>query len=129
MQLLGEFDKDWRDRILVAIGYFKINDLLSPVISGGNTNRLWYDNLSHIPLVFRLLFMDITATLNEITSLSIKDRISLVQAIWDSIAAEQAYPDLTEPQKRELDRRIDDYEMNPDNVLTWEEIKASVRKQ
>lgn len=89
----------------------------------------WYDNLSYIPLVFRLRFMDITATLNEITALSIKDRISLVQAIWDSIAAEQAYPDLTEPQKRELDRRIDDYEMNPDNVLTWEEIKASVRKQ
>lgn len=73
--------------------------------------------------------MDITATLNEITALSIKDRILLVQAIWDSIAAEQAYPDLTEAQKRELDYRIDDYEMNPENVLTWEEIKASVREQ
>ncbi|MDB9511913.1 addiction module protein [Kamptonema animale CS-326] len=45
------------------------------------------------------------------------------------MAAKQAYPDLTEPQKRELDRRIDDNEMNPDNVLTWEKIKASVRKQ
>lgn len=47
--------------------------------------------------------MDITATLNEIAALSIKDRIRLVQAIWDGIAAEQAYPDLTEAQKRELD--------------------------
>jgi putative addiction module component (TIGR02574 family) len=73
--------------------------------------------------------MDITATLNEIASLSIEDRISLVQAIWDSIAAEQADIDLTEAQKREIDRRIDDYEMNPDNVLTWEEIKASVKEQ
>lgn len=71
--------------------------------------------------------MDITATLNEIATLSIEDRILLVQAIWDSIAAEQAYPDLTEEQKRELDSRIDDYEMNPDNVLTWEEIKASIK--
>ena len=71
--------------------------------------------------------MDITATLNEIVNLSIEDRIRLVQAIWDSIAAEQAYPDLTEQQKRELDNRIDDYEMNPDNVLTWEEIKASIK--
>jgi len=34
--------------------------------------------------------MDITATLNEIAALSIEDRILLVQAIWDSIAAEQA---------------------------------------
>ncbi len=73
--------------------------------------------------------MDITATLNEIVNLSIEDRIRLVQAIWDSIAAEQAYPALTEQQKRELDNRIDDYEMNPDNVLTWEEIKASIKKK
>ncbi|WP_315790745.1 addiction module protein [Fischerella sp. JS2] len=50
--------------------------------------------------------MDITATLNEITALSVEDRIRLVQAIWDSIAAEQASPDLTEVQKRELDRRM-----------------------
>ena len=71
--------------------------------------------------------MDITATLNEIATLSVEDRIRLVQAIWDTIAAEQAYPDLTEQQKRELDSRIDDYEMNPDNVLTWEEIKASIK--
>lgn len=73
--------------------------------------------------------MDITATLNEIASLSVEDRIRLVQAIWDGIAAEQAYPDLTETQKRELDYRIDDCEMNPDNVLTWEEIKASIKRQ
>ena len=81
------------------------------------------------PVPFRSLNMDITATLNEIASLNIEDRILLVQAIWDSIAAEQAYPDLTEVQKRELDYRIDDYEMNPDNVLTWEEIKASIKEQ
>lgn len=71
--------------------------------------------------------MDITATLNEITSLSIEDRIRLVQAIWDSIAVEQAYPDLTERQKKELDYRITDYEMNPDNILTWEEVKTSIK--
>ncbi|KOP23082.1 imidazole glycerol phosphate synthase [Hapalosiphon sp. MRB220] len=73
--------------------------------------------------------MDITAALNEIKALSIEDRIRLVQAIWDSIAAEQAYPDLTEVQKRELDRRITDYEANPDDILTWEEVKASIKSQ
>jgi len=72
--------------------------------------------------------MDFTATLNEIKTLSIEERIHLVQAIWDSIAAEQAYPDITEAQKQELDRRINDYEVNPDNVMTWDEIKASIKK-
>jgi putative addiction module component (TIGR02574 family) len=72
--------------------------------------------------------MDITNTLNQIIALSIQDRIRLVQAILDSIASEQDYLDLTDSQKQELDRRIDDYEANPDNVLTWEEVKASVVK-
>ncbi|ASC73532.1 hypothetical protein XM38_044990 [Halomicronema hongdechloris C2206] len=49
--------------------------------------------------------MDITTTLNEITALSVEEWMRLVQAIWDSTAAQQAYPDLTEAQKQELDRR------------------------
>ena len=73
--------------------------------------------------------MDITATLNEISSLSIEDRITLVQAIWDGIAADQVYPELTPTQKRELDNRINNYEMNPENVLTWEEIRDSIKGQ
>ncbi|AFW94639.1 putative addiction module protein [Anabaena sp. 90] len=73
--------------------------------------------------------MDISVTLNEIKALSIADRIQIVQDILESIAAEQAYPDLTTAQKRELDRRITDYEANPDNVMTWEEIKSSIRGQ
>ena len=71
--------------------------------------------------------MDISVTLNEIKALSIADRIRIVQDILESIAAEQAYPDLTAAQKRELDRRISDYETNQDDVMTWQEIKASIR--
>lgn len=73
--------------------------------------------------------MDFTATLNQIVSLSVQDRIRLVQAILESIAAEQVHVDLTEFQKQELDRRIDDSETNPENVLTWEEVKASVKSR
>jgi putative addiction module component (TIGR02574 family) len=71
--------------------------------------------------------MDITTTLNQIVALDIQDLIRLVQGILASIAAEQVDPDLTEPQKRELDRRIDDYEANPDDVMTWTEVKASIK--
>ncbi|MEO0854738.1 MAG: addiction module protein [Cyanobacteria bacterium J06648_11] len=73
--------------------------------------------------------MDLAATLNRISSLSIEDRILLVQAIWDGIAAEQGYPELTEAQKRELDCRIEDSEKDSDNVLTWAEVKASIAKR
>jgi putative addiction module component (TIGR02574 family) len=73
--------------------------------------------------------MDITATLKEITALSVETRIRIVQAILDSIAAEQADFNLTKAQQQELDRRIADYEANPDNVLTWEQIKASIKRR
>ncbi len=72
--------------------------------------------------------MDIAATLSEIKSLSLEERIHLVQAIWDSIAAEQIHPDLTDAQKQELDRRIDAYDTDPQNVLTWDEVKAAIRE-
>lgn len=71
--------------------------------------------------------MDIAATLNESTALSVEEISAMVQAIWDSIATEQAYPDLTESQKHELDCRIESHDADPDNVITWEEMKASIR--
>jgi putative addiction module component (TIGR02574 family) len=73
--------------------------------------------------------MDIAATLNEISILSVEERIRLVQAIWDSIAAEQIYPDLTDAQRQELDRRISDYDANPGHVMTWDEVRASIKAE
>ncbi len=73
--------------------------------------------------------MDITATLNEIVNLKIEDRIRLVQAIWDSIEAEQAYPEFTDEEKQELDDRIAESDANPDNVMTWEEVRNFIRKR
>ena len=63
----------------------------------------------------------------DFSAMSISERIALAQAILDSIAAETEPPELTEDQKREFDRRIADLDANPDNVLSWEEIKAKVR--
>ena len=73
--------------------------------------------------------MDINATLNQINELSIDDRLHLVQAIRDSIAAEQAYPELTLEQEEELDRRSAADDANPDDVMTWEEVKISIQSK
>jgi putative addiction module component (TIGR02574 family) len=70
------------------------------------------------------------ATMKElgIDRLSVEDRLTLVQEIWDSIAASPKPLPLTEDQKRLLDRRLADLDANPSNILTWEEIKARVRE-
>ena len=48
--------------------------------------------------------------------------------MWDSIAAEQTYLGLTDAEKKELDHRITAYDTNPDDVITWEAIKASINQ-
>jgi putative addiction module component (TIGR02574 family) len=56
--------------------------------------------------------------------LSIADRITLVEEIWDTIAEENQAFELTDAQKRELDRRLESSRANPGLGRTWEEIKA-----
>ena len=58
-----------------------------------------------------------------IERLSVEEKISLVEEIWDSIA--EATP-LTEAQSLELDRRLEDHEANPNDVVPWEVVKASI---
>jgi putative addiction module component (TIGR02574 family) len=69
--------------------------------------------------------VDIAATLAEIKRLSIEDRLALVEAIWDTIAAESENLPLTEAQRLELERRLAHHEANPDDVVPWEEVEAA----
>jgi putative addiction module component (TIGR02574 family) len=59
-----------------------------------------------------------------IDRLSVEDRIALAQAIWESISAQPHPSLLTEAQRQELQRRIEDHEANPDDVVPWEQVKA-----
>jgi len=60
--------------------------------------------------------------------LSISDRIVLVEEIWDTIAEENESFELTDAQKRELDRRLESARSNPGQGRTWDEIKAEFMK-
>jgi len=68
--------------------------------------------------------MDFPTTLSTINALSVDERIRLVEAVWDGIAAEQSTLKLTEPQKEELQRRLADHQASPDDVVAWEEVKG-----
>jgi len=59
--------------------------------------------------------------------LPVEERIELVEAIWDSIS-ETEEPALTEAQRHELDRRLDDLDQNPGTSRPWEEVKARLQK-
>ncbi len=64
-----------------------------------------------------------------IDRLGIEERLALVEELWDSIAADSAAIPLTDAQRAELDRRLADHEATPDDVVPWEEVKASITER
>lgn len=59
-----------------------------------------------------------------IDQLSVADRLTLVHDIWDSIAHESPVPSISDELRAELDRRIDEDDANPEDVVDWEIVKA-----
>ncbi len=53
-----------------------------------------------------------------------EERLALVQEIWDTIAAETNRIQITAAQRAELARRIAEDDASPDDVISWEEVKA-----
>ena len=73
--------------------------------------------------------MGVSAKTLGIDRLNVDERLALVEEIWASICADaKAFP-LTEGQRAELDRRVADDDAFPDDVVPWDEVKASVRSR
>lgn len=63
-----------------------------------------------------------------IDRLSREDRLTLVQEIWDSIAAEGGSL-LTDAQRRELERRAEEDEADPEGGIPWHNVKSQARRR
>jgi putative addiction module component (TIGR02574 family) len=61
--------------------------------------------------------------IEELLKLSVAERIQLVEDLWDSIAADPENVPLSEPQLKELRRRLAEHRDNPDSAVPWEEVR------
>lgn len=59
-----------------------------------------------------------------IDRLPVEERLALVEEIWDSIAADSSAIPLTDPQLAELQNRVEEDAASPDDVVSWEQVKA-----
>jgi putative addiction module component (TIGR02574 family) len=64
----------------------------------------------------------------EILALPVAERMRLVEAIWDSISSVPDALALTQWQMDELDRRLAEFEADPDSGATLEEVFARIRR-
>jgi putative addiction module component (TIGR02574 family) len=61
--------------------------------------------------------------------LPIAERIQLVEDLWDSIADNQAALSLSDEQKAELVRRLDEYEINGKKGREAEIVMMEIRER
>ncbi|MGE0609987.1 MAG: addiction module protein [Pirellulales bacterium] len=71
--------------------------------------------------------MNIDSTIEELTALSIDERLKVVAAVWNIIDADAGPPALSAELKAELDRRLDAHEKNPADLLTWDQVLEKLR--
>ncbi len=65
-----------------------------------------------------------SVVLEEALKLPAPERVRIADALYDSVEQDpDAFP-LTEEQKKELERRLEDYRNNPDTGSSWEDVKT-----
>ena len=61
-----------------------------------------------------------------IRELPVPERVALVEQIWDSIVEDEATFELTDAQKRELDRRLAERAASRSRGSEWAEAKRRI---
>jgi putative addiction module component (TIGR02574 family) len=63
----------------------------------------------------------------DILELPVQERIHLVEVIWESIAAVPEAIEVSPALKAELERRLADFERNPEGGYSWDQVKAHLK--
>lgn len=67
-------------------------------------------------------------SLSDILRLSVTERLQIVTAIWDSIAAEPERLPLSEERQQEILRRSAAYKSHPEQAIPLDEALARIRR-
>ena len=65
----------------------------------------------------------------DIKNLSIKEKISLVEDIWDEISNTQNYLGVSDEQKKELDSRLSKYKLNLNKSKEWSIVREEIKSK
>ena len=65
----------------------------------------------------------------DLLNLPVEEKLELVEALWDRIDEDLLGNKISQKNiEVELDRRIDEITKHPERVISWEEVKAKMRK-
>ncbi len=67
-----------------------------------------------------------TISVNDLLNLNVKERLQLVEDLWDSIAEIPEEIELTAAQREELDKRLEAYHREPGLGSPWADVKRRI---
>ncbi len=70
--------------------------------------------------------MTVDQAISDISRLPPLDQLRIVQAIWDKLP-ESVGTELSSRQRQELDRRWEEYKLDPSSALTEDEFREQMR--
>ena len=70
-----------------------------------------------------------TTLRDEISRMSVEERLDLIEQLWESLEDRFEELPLTDEQKRELDRRLALHEAHPDRAIPWEQVRAELEAE
>lgn len=62
----------------------------------------------------------------EIARLTVPEKILLLEDLWDSIASDESSVPVPASHREELDRRLAQYEKEPGQLLTLDELRGRI---
>ena len=65
----------------------------------------------------------------DIANLSAEERLRLLEELWDSLSATPEAVPLTNAQREELDRRLDELDRDGPVGIPWQEVLRRIRSR
>lgn len=65
----------------------------------------------------------------NLKNLSLQEKVILVQDIWDEISCSQENISITDEQKKELDFRLSNYQLYPNDNKNWNLVKENIKSK
>ena len=63
----------------------------------------------------------------DIDELSAEDRLQLLEQLWESLSSSPEAVPLTNAQREELDRRLDELDRDGPEGIPWEDVLQRIR--
>lgn len=73
--------------------------------------------------------MDMAIPNIDLDSMSVQERLALIERIWASLSKDHSAIPLTPEQEAELDRRADELDAGQTDGLTWKEAADQIRNR